>query len=184
MSKQSEAQWLTERARSLHALSCLMQLVVAARAQTDIVTWQKVGGLEAENFLDALEHGLPHPLLATWEDVRAGNNRPGPSLRERQFRRLAVLLSVTLQAAKVPKRVARKRTVKALAHLFPITSHRSIEHWELGLDPPLDAEDQKVIKAALERLPGSSARATGLMDRDRSRTPIARSTGCHRRWWR
>jgi hypothetical protein len=151
MSKQSEAQRLAERARALHALSCLMQLVVRARAQTDIVTWQKVGGLEAENFLDALERGLPHPLLAAWEDVRAGNNRFAPSLRERQFRRLAVLLSVALHTGGLGKLAARKRTVKAFKHLMAIASHRAVERWELGLDPPLDAKDQKVIKAAVER---------------------------------
>ena len=55
MEEQNEAKWLAERARALHALSCLMQLVVTARDQTDIATWQKVGGLEAEGFLDARE---------------------------------------------------------------------------------------------------------------------------------
>ena len=141
---------MAERARALHALSCLMQLVVTARAQTDIVTWQWVGGLEAENFLDALERGLPHPVLSAWEEAKAGNSRPGPSLRERQFRRLAVLLSVALQGARVPKREARKRTVKALKHLMPIVSHRAVERWELELNPPLSAEDEKIIKAALQ----------------------------------
>jgi hypothetical protein len=153
MNDTSEALRLVERARALHVLSCLMQLPVVARSQVDVATYQKLGGLEAEAFLDAVERGLPHPLLAEWEERRSTNSRYAPGLRDRQFRRLAVLLSVALQKAGLGmgKREARKRTAKALGHLFRIASHRAIEHWELELDPPLSPEDEAVIKAASER---------------------------------
>lgn len=150
MTQQKEALRLVERARALHALSCLMQLLVVARSQIDVVTYQKLGGLEAENFLDAVERGLTHPLLTEWEKQQSAN-RPGPGLRELHFRRLAVLLSVALQNAGLGKQHARERTAKALGQLFHIKSYRAVERWELGLDPPLSVEDQAVIKAAIER---------------------------------
>jgi hypothetical protein len=141
-----EAQRLVERARALHALSCLMQLLVVARSQIDVVTYQKFGGLEAENFLDAVEHGLSRPLLSEWEERRSANKRPAPGLRERQFRRLAVLLSVALQTTGLGKLDARERTAKALKRLFHVASHRAVERWKMELDPPLSAEDEAVIK--------------------------------------
>src|SRR5205085_163858 len=80
--ERSEAQRWADKARALHALSCLMNFVVAARVQIDIANWQKVGGLEAENFIDALERGGLHPLLQEYERRKAASGRAGPSLRE------------------------------------------------------------------------------------------------------
>ncbi len=147
------AQQLADKARALHALSCLMQLVVTARTQTDIVTWQQVGGLEAENFLDALERGLAHPLLQEWLERKSDGGRPNANLRERHFRRLAVLLSTALQRAlgRGKVREARNKTAKALAGLLTIASYKSIERWELELEPPLSDEDEAVFTAAFER---------------------------------
>jgi hypothetical protein len=156
----SEAQALVEQARAAHALSCLLQLLIAARQQTDIATWQRVGGLEAEDFLDALHTGRLHPLLQLYERRKASGGRAAPGLRERHFRRLAVLLSTALQRVPIDrhrprkmidKHEARKKTAKALAGLISITSYRSIERWELELEPPLGDEDERVIAAALQR---------------------------------
>ena len=152
------AQQLVEKARALHALSCLMQLVVTARSQADIATWQKVGGLEAEDFLHAVEHGLPHPLLSEWQRRKTENRRPGPNLRERHFRHLAVLMSVALQRAGLDKhkQKARTRVGEALSGLIEIGSHRTVERWELQQE--LTPEDEGVINAALRRC-GSSHEA-------------------------
>jgi hypothetical protein len=125
-----------------------MQLVVTARSQADIVMWQRVGGLEAEDFLHAVERGLPHPLLAEWQRRKTENRRPGPNLRERHFRRLAVLMSVTLQRAGLDKKKARTRVSQALGGLIEIGSHRTMERWELQLE--LTPEDEGVINAALQ----------------------------------
>jgi predicted phage terminase large subunit-like protein len=46
-----------DMARALLALSCLWSMLEAAKQQTDIITWRRVGGLELEDFADAMDHG-------------------------------------------------------------------------------------------------------------------------------
>jgi hypothetical protein len=141
-----------DKARAMHALSCLLQLVITARQQTDIATWQRVGGLEAEDFLDAIESGGLHPLAQYYEARKADGGRAGPGLRERHFRRLAVLLSVALQRSSLSAEQARTKAAEALTGLLRTTpTKRSIEGWELKLEPPLSPDDEEVIAAAMAR---------------------------------
>ena len=75
--------------RRLAALSALWQAVADAEKQSGPVRWRAMGGLEAIDFLHALEkRGEPHPLLAHWMELRAtvNANRPGPNLQEQRIR--------------------------------------------------------------------------------------------------
>ena len=58
-----EIKALSEEARGQLTLACLLQLTMAAKKQTDVVTWRRAGGFELEDFVDALERGGRHPLL-------------------------------------------------------------------------------------------------------------------------
>ena len=54
--------------RTLLAMKCLWELVAAAKKQVDIATWIGEGGLDAEDLLEAIDEGQPHPTLEDWED--------------------------------------------------------------------------------------------------------------------
>ena len=75
-----------EKARALLARKFLWELLAAAKQQVDVATWCKEGGLEAEDLLDAIDSGRPHPLLRSWQEGKASvaANRPTPSRRELQ----------------------------------------------------------------------------------------------------
>jgi hypothetical protein len=92
-----------ERAHALLARKFLWELLATAKTQVDVATWCKEGGLEAEDLLDAIDSGRPHPLLRSWEESKAtatvAANRPRPSLRELHARHLAVLLCAALERA-------------------------------------------------------------------------------------
>jgi hypothetical protein len=105
-----------ERARALLALKYLWELLATAKTQ-DVATWCKEGGLEAEDLLDAIESGRPHPLLRLWEERKAtvAANRPAPSRRELRARHLAVLLCAALERAGLGKRQARQQVSRLLA---------------------------------------------------------------------
>jgi hypothetical protein len=143
-----------EKARALLAFSCLWEMLAAAKQQTDIVTWRRVGGLELEDFADAIDRGGQHPLLQLWQERKAETNRPAPSLREQNARRLAVLLCNALERAGVRKGEAHKQAAKALARtgVFGTTpTPHALKHWEQRMQPPLTQADERVITAAIAR---------------------------------
>jgi hypothetical protein len=114
-----------QEARALLARKCLWGLLAAAKPQVDVATWCKEGGLEAEDLLDAIDSGRPHPLLRSWEERKATEaaNRPAPSRRELHARRLSVLLCTALKRAGLDKQQARRQVSRLLASqpgLFPI----------------------------------------------------------------
>ena len=65
-----------EKARALLARKFLWELLAAAKQQVDVATWCKEGGLEAEDFLDAIDSGRPHPLLRSWKNARLCSGQP------------------------------------------------------------------------------------------------------------
>ena len=143
-----------DMARALLALSCLWSMLDAAKRQTDIITWRRVGGLELEDFADAIDHGRQHPLLQLWGARKSGTNRPTAGLREQHARRLVVLLCNALARVGVSKGKGRKQAAKALAlartGLFtkPVTP-AALKHWEQRMQPPLTGADERVITAAI-----------------------------------
>ena len=143
-----------DMARALLALSCLWSMLDAAKRQTDIITWRRVGGLELEDFADAIDRGGQHPLLQLWQERKAETNRPAPGLREQNARRLAVLLCNALERAGVRKGEARKLAAEALTRtgvLVPTPTPRALKHWEQRMQPPLTQADERVITAAIAR---------------------------------
>jgi hypothetical protein len=142
-----------ERARALLALKFLWELLATAKTQVDVATWCKEGGLEAEDLLDAIDSGRPHPLLRSWEERKStvAANRPSPSLRELHARHLAVLLCAALERAGLGKRQARQQVSRLLAPqsgLFaqPPSDH-ALERWQRA-GPSLTPEDECVIANA------------------------------------
>jgi hypothetical protein len=137
--------------RRLAALSMLWGLLAAAKEKADVVTWRREGGPEATDFLRALETGAPHPLLLKWQELKAtvAANRPVPSLREQNTRRLAVLMVETLVRTGLGKEPARRRAAKAVEHLFPTTNKRTIKCWQRNYS--IGADDERLIAMAIER---------------------------------
>lgn len=107
--KNKVAREAIQEARALLASKFLWELLAAAKPQVDVATWRKEGGLEAEDLLDAIDSGRPHPLLRSWQERKAtvAANRPTPSPRELHARHLAVLLCAALERAGLGKRQAR-----------------------------------------------------------------------------
>jgi hypothetical protein len=139
-----------EKARALLARKFLWELLVAAKQQVDVATWCKEGGLEAEDLLDAVDSGRPHPLLLSWEESKStvAANRPAPSRRELHARRLSVLLCTALERAGLDKQQARQQVSRLLASqsgLFaqPPSKH-TLERWQRA-GPALTPEDECVI---------------------------------------
>ena len=145
-----------EKARALLALKCLWESLATARTQVDVATWRKEGGLEAEDLLDAIDSGRPHPLLRSWEERKAtvAANRPAPSQRELQARRLAVLLCAALERAGLDKQQARKEVSRLLAlqsGLFAQPpSDYALAHWQWA-GPALTRADKRVIANAMAK---------------------------------
>jgi hypothetical protein len=150
--EKSEAQRIVDRTRAMHAFSFFMNLVMVAKQQTHIVDWQRFGGLEAEEVLDAWHYGRPAPFFEDYAARKATAGHPGPSLRARHFQRLAVLLSAALQRTNMKKGAAQKMAAKALTGpaLLGKPSARMIERWELE-QPALSEQDHKTISEALAR---------------------------------
>jgi hypothetical protein len=145
-----------EKARALLALKCLWELLATAKTQVDVATWCKEGGLEAEDLLDAIESGRPHPLLRSWEERKAtvAANRPAPSRRELRARRFVVLLCIALERAGLGKREARQQVSELLAPesgLFarPPSGH-ALERWQRA-GPALTQKDERVIANAMAK---------------------------------
>jgi hypothetical protein len=139
-----------DKARALLASKFLWELLAAAKQQVDVATWCKEGGLEAEDFLDAIDSGRPHPLLRS----RVAAHRPAPSRRELQARRLAVLLCTALELAGLDKQQARQEVSRLLAlqsGLFaqPPSKH-ALKRWQ-GEGPALTPADKCVIADAMAK---------------------------------
>ena len=154
MDDQEEAR---DQARALLAHKFLWQLLAAAESQVDVLTWRNEGGFEAQDFLDAIGTGRPHPLLRLWEERKAGPaaNRPAPGLREKQARHLVRLMCVALQRAGHDKQTARKFAAARLAAARPRPfpdppSAETIKHWQRNA-PPLTPGDENIIAAAFAR---------------------------------
>jgi hypothetical protein len=105
--RKSEAQQIADRLRAAHAYAFFFSLVTTAKQQTSIVDWQRHGGLEGEEILDAWQAGRPNPFFEDYAARKAQAGHPGPSLRVQHFQRLAVALSVALQQAGLSKTKAR-----------------------------------------------------------------------------
>jgi hypothetical protein len=150
--KKSEAQQVADRARAMHAFSFFMNLTMTAKQQISLIDWQRLGGLEAEETLDAWQHGRPSPFFDDYVARKLPGGHPGPSLRVRHFQRLAVLLSVALQRTNMKKGEARQQIAEALngpALLGEVTT-KKVEHWELEQPVPSE-QDEEAIRAALAR---------------------------------
>jgi hypothetical protein len=130
--------------------------VAAAKQQVDVATWCKEGGLEAEDLLDAIDSGRPHPWLRLWEKRKATEaaNRPAPSQRELHARHLSVLLCTALERTGLGKRQARQQVSRLLASqsgLFaqPPSDH-ALERWQRA-GPSLTPADECVIANAMAK---------------------------------
>jgi hypothetical protein len=141
-----------EMARALLAAKCLWEILDAAKKQTDIVTWRNAGGLELEAFAYAIDEGGQHPLLQLWQARKSVTNGAAPGLREQHARRLAVLLCIALQRARVRKGEARKQAAGALTRtgVFDTTAS-ALKHLEQRIEPPLTEADHQVITNAFAR---------------------------------
>jgi len=141
--------------RALLATQTLREAVSKAKASVDAATWYATGGPEAEDFLDAIDHGGSHPLLRLWVKRKATVNahRPGPGLRERDARRLVVVMCATLERAGIGKREVRERVAKHLRKekIFSTApSVYAIERWQSAF-PPHGQVAEQVIAAAIAR---------------------------------
>ena len=121
-----------QKLRALETLKVLWELLAVAQKHADVVTWINEGGPEAEDFLDAIESGRPHPLLRLWEERKStvAANRAAPSRRDRHARRLVVLGCVALERTGLGKLSARKRLARAVRGVFAsrspsVRSHNS-----------------------------------------------------------
>jgi hypothetical protein len=140
-----------EKGRTIMTLKLLWQLMAAARAQVDPLTWIKEGGLDAEEFLECVESGRWHPLLKRWHVMKGttGAKRPAPSSRDRAARRLAVLAVIALQRVISTDGDGARRTVAAaMAKLFEdAPSAETIHHWERQRDPPTTTPAEEKLLA-------------------------------------
>jgi hypothetical protein len=141
--------------RALLATQTLWEAISKARASVDATTWYATGGPEAEDFLDAIDHGRWHPLLRLWTERKAtiAAHRHPPGLRERHARTLTVLMCATLEASGISKRESRKRVAQELKKekiLSPAPSVHTIERWQ-GAAPPPDPNGKLIIEAAISR---------------------------------
>jgi hypothetical protein len=145
-----------EQAKQLRraaALACLWELVAAGKSQMNIAQWRRVGGIAAEELLDAIETGRPHPVLEDYERRKAGfANRPPPGLHEQHFRGLVCALCSVLEQAGCPKAKARERAADALVGIlvrlpgaFEAPTAGAIAGWQARGTPV----DGQIIASAL-----------------------------------
>jgi hypothetical protein len=141
----------TQEGRRLLAVKCLWEIVAAAKQQVDPVQWRLLGGIEAEDFLDALDSGRPHPVLRHWEAQKSIHaSRPAPGFRELATRHYVVLLCEALQRGpKLGKGMARSRASKALRKAGARVSEDAIRRWQQDDKAPFTPADEKAIANAL-----------------------------------
>jgi hypothetical protein len=140
------------KGRGVMATKFLWQLMAAARAQASPYTWIKEGGLDAEEFLECLESGRPHPLLDRWRDIKGTTaaGRPAPTARDRHMRRLVVLAVIALRRViSTDAKGARRTVAAAMVRLFEdAPSAETIHHWERQLGP-ITPEDEKLLEMVI-----------------------------------
>jgi hypothetical protein len=66
-----------DTARALRTRAFLWELLAEAERRLDEVTRRNAGWYDAQDLLDAIDTGRPHPLLAWWEE-RKVDHRPPP----------------------------------------------------------------------------------------------------------
>jgi hypothetical protein len=139
------------RGRAIMTLKLLWQLMKAARDQAGPVIWLNEGGLDAEEFLECLETGRPHPLLRRWQVMKGTTaaNRPAPTSRERAARRIVVLAVIGLQrVASMTGKEARLTVAAAMPKLFEEPpSDETIHYWERQRDPPTTTPAEETFLA-------------------------------------
>jgi hypothetical protein len=148
--------------RALLATQTLWEAISKARASVDATTWYATGGPEAEDFLDAIDHGRWHPLLRLWIERKAtiAAHRHPPGLRERHARILTVLMCATLEASGISKRESRKRAAQELKKekiFLPAPSVHTIERWQATAPPPGPLE-KLITEAAISRFGGDDSK--------------------------
>jgi hypothetical protein len=141
-----------DRGREVAASHFIRQLLAQAKTQIDVVNWINLGGLDAEEFMECLDTGRPHPLLKKWRNLKATGGRPGPTSRELHARRAIVLAVIALErAVSITNVEARKTVAKAAAAVFDKPpSHEVIGNWH-DAQPPLTPGDQQVLANAIAR---------------------------------
>jgi len=137
-------------ARAQLARKVLGELLHAASSQVGPQRWINEGGLEAQEFLEALDEGRWHPLLRQWrEKRRTAPHRPRASVRERQAQRLICLAVVALERMfSLGPGEAREEIAQKAARVFePPPTAKMIEHWQDNQPLlPSAAEEQWLVK--------------------------------------
>jgi hypothetical protein len=141
-----------DTARALRTRAFLWELLAAAEKGPDEVTRRNAGWYDVQDFLDAIDTGRPHPLLAWWEE-RKVDHRPPPGLPEQRARNVVTLMCVALERAGHSKRDAQERAASAIAakaNIFPNgpPSPHTIAHWQRAHGPLTSGEDW-LIKHAI-----------------------------------
>lgn len=84
--------------RVLAAGVCISNLLSSLKVQKSMADFQRLGGIEALDFMEALEDGNSHPLLERWLTIRKkAENRPAPTSRTVVLRQLVAACSLSLQ---------------------------------------------------------------------------------------
>ncbi len=148
-----------DKARITLARKFLWELMAAAKAQVDPVTWIREGGLDAEEFLECVDTGRWHPWLKRWQGLKAtvAANRQAPTHRELAGRRMVVLAVIALERLESfrTKDEAYAEVAKETAGVFErAPSGESIQHWRRDLTPPLGPGDELVLAGGITRARG------------------------------
>ena len=136
-------------ARAQLARKVLGELLHAASSQVGPQRWINEGGLEAQEFIEALDAGHWQPLLKQWQERRkTAPHRRAATARERQAQRLICLAVVALERMfSLRPGEAREEIAKRAARVFeqPPTA-KTIEHWQDNQPLLSAAEEQWLAK--------------------------------------
>jgi hypothetical protein len=143
-----------DEARARKTLASLWVLVHAATEQSNAAERITRGLIDAQEFLQAVQDGLSHPLLEAWR--RRSANRPPPTGRDQHRRRLVCLLCIALERSGLGKEETRSFAAQQLQReKIPLApSHNTIKHWQQEMWPPLAGADEQVVSNALNRADG------------------------------
>jgi hypothetical protein len=119
-------------ARAQLARKVLWDMLNAAQRQVGPQRWINEGGLEAQEFLEALDAGCGHPLLDAWRHKKRTTGRPPATARERLAQQLICLGVVALERYfSLGAGEAREEVAKKAARVFEQPpSAKTIEHWQ------------------------------------------------------
>jgi hypothetical protein len=136
-------------ARAQLARKVLGDLFAAASSQVGPQWWINEGGLEAHDFLEALDAGRWHPLLKEWQARRQrAPHRRGALARERLAQRLICFAVAALETYfSMGVGEAQEEMAKKAARVFdqPPTK-KTIEHWQANQPPRSEAEERWLAK--------------------------------------